>query len=407
MVRDADVKTAARKLGVENIISGSVRRSSQMIRVNAQLVDGDDGLERWSETFDRPAGDLLEIQTSIAENVVQALSVQLAGENRKALTLGGTDNPAAQDLYLRSDPARPVDTREALEESVAFLNAAIALDPGFAQAYARKGFLLTFLAGIYALSRQEAQDYYRQATAAAERAIAIEPRLARAYAVRAAVYRDHLEMGKAFADFDRADALPGEDAIVLRAYGVLLAQARRFEEGRRKMERARALDPLNPVSFEADALFFALAREYPVAIADARRSLQLQPKRLQSRRILANALLQQGSNAEAKSEYEKLDANDYRRLLGEAILAVRNGDRTAAMSKLNVMEQRYGDAALYQYAQIYAQLGMADEAIAALDRAYAVRDPGMPFIQVDAFLDPLRHDPRFTAIESRLNFPKS
>ena len=75
------------------------------------------------------------------------------------------------------------------------------------------------------------------------------------------------------------------------------------------------------------------------------------------------------------------------------------------MAKLGEMRQRYGDAALYQYGEIYAQLGMVEEALDALENAYRTRDPGMAYIAVDAFLDPLRNDPRFEAIVKRLNFP--
>ncbi len=404
MVRDTDAKTAARKLAVEHIVSGSVRRSPTMIRVNAQLVDGNDGLERWSQTFDRPAGDLLEIQTSIAENVAQALSVQLASKDREVLTLGGTHNPAAQDLYLRSIP-RQSDSKEALDEAVGLLNAAVALDPDFAQAHARKAFILSILASIYALSREEAQRDYRLALASVQRALVIEPRLAVAYATRGSIFRDNLDLQRAMADMERADALPGEDAHAFRIYGVMLAQARRFDEAAQKIERAKALDPLNPASLETEALVMAFTRKYPASVAAARRALALAPDRLQARRVLANALLLQGNDAEARAEYARLDPTDYRRLLGEAILAARAGDRAAALGKLGDMERRYGDAAVYQYCQIYAQLGLPDEAIAALRRAVAVRDPGVPHLQVDPFLDPIRGDDRFGEIVATLNFP--
>ncbi len=404
MVRESDAKAAASKLGVEHIVSGSVRRSPSMIRVNAQLIDGDDGLERWSQTFDKPAGDLLEIQTSIAQNVAQALSLELGGKARDALNLGGTDKPAALDLYLRSKPAQQADTKEALLESLSLANAAIALDPDFAQAHSRKAFLHVLLAGIYALSPADAQDGYRQAMAAVQRALAIEPRLTDGYATRGAIFRDQLQMQRAIQDLERADALPGEDVHALRVYGVALAQDRRFDMGLSRIRRARILDPLNPISLEAEALLLAYARRYPESVAASRRSLEVAPDRIQPRRILGNVLLFQGKHAEAAAQYARLETEDYRRLLGEAVIAARSGDRAAAMGKLQSMKTRYGDAALYQYGEIYAQLGMVDEALAALDRAYRVRDPGMAYIKVDPFLDPLRKNPRFLAIEARL-FP--
>lgn len=406
-LRDSDAKTAARKLGVDNILSGSVRRSPAMIRVNAQLIDGENGLERWSESFDRPSGDVLEIQTSIAQSVAQALSIQLAASDRDLLTLGGTRNPAALDLYLRSNPERLNDSEAGLRDALRLLDEAIALDPNFAQAHARKAFVLLFFAGVYALSSAEAQQGYRQALASADRAIAIAPRLASGYANRGAIFRDQLDMGRALTEFQKSDALPGNDAHALRLYALILAQHRRFEEARQKIERAKSLDPLNPQSLEVEGILLYAAQKYPEAAAVARRSIQLAPERVQVRRLLANSLLLMGKTSEAQTVYAKLEPTDYRRLLGEAVLAARAGDRDKAVEKLRAMERRYGDAANYQYAEIYAELGMVEKGISALRLALQTRDPGMAFIRVDPFLDPLRSDPRFAEIEAKLNFPRS
>jgi TolB-like protein/Tfp pilus assembly protein PilF len=407
MLRESDAKAAASKLGVEHIVSGSVRRSPSMIRVNAQLIDGDDGLERWSQTFDKPAGDLLEIQTSIAQNVAQALRIQIVGGERETLTLGGTRNPAAQDLYLRSNPGEQGDTKEALSDSIAMVNAAIALDPDFAQAHARKAFLLVLYAGVYALSSAEASRGYREALASANRAIAIAPRLAAGYATRGAVLRDRLDIGGALADLQRAVALPNNDSNTYRIHAMMLGQARHFAEAQRNIEQAKALDPLNPVSFEIEALLHVYQRDFPGAMRTAHRSLELAPERVQVRRILGNTLVLTGKYDEAASEYARLETSDYRRLLGEAYVAIRTGKRDVALAKLNAMQQRYGDAAMFQYAQIHAQLGMVDEAITALQKSYALRDPGLSGIRVDPFLDPVRGDPRFAAVEAKLNFPRT
>ena len=77
------------------------------------------------------------------------------------------------------------------------------------------------------------------------------------------------------------------------------------------------------------------------------------------------------------------------------------------MIHLRAMQQRYGDAAHYQYGEIYAQLGTTDQAFAELELAWEARDPGLAGIRVDPFLDPIRRDPRFAAIEAKLNFPRS
>lgn len=404
MLRNSDAKTAARKLGVGHIVSGSVRRSPSKIRVNAQLVDGSDGLEKWSESFDRPSGDVLEIQTSIAESVAEALSVQLAPKDRQNLSLGGTRNPAAQDLYFRSGPDYLNDSEAGITQAAELLDAAIALDPNFAEAHARKAVMLNILASVYALSSAEAQRVNNQALVSANRAIAIAPRLAPGYAARAAIYRDQFNIRAALADLERADALPGNDAATLRNYAILLAQSRRPEEAIRMATRTTNLDPLNPVAHEARSVVLYYSRRFAQAAEAARRSLQIAPDRLRVRGILGNSLVMLNRPAEAEAEFRKLEPTDYRRLLGLAVLAARAGNPADALANLDTLRRRYGDAAHYQYGEIHAQLGAVDEALGELRLALDARDPGMAFIRVEPFLDPLRRDPRFAAIEAKLNF---
>lgn len=405
MLRDADAKTAARKLGVAHILSGSVRRSPSTVRVSAQLIDGENGMERWSESFDRPSGDVLQIQTGIAESVAQALSIRLAGADRAALSLGGTRNPAAQDLLLRARSERLADTETGLQQAIALLDAAIALDPNFAEAHASKAIQISVWAGTYALIAAESQRGQAEALASANRAIAIAPQLARGYSARALVYSQQLNMGAALAELVKADALPGSDAETLGNYARVLGLSGRPDEALRMGTKATRLDPLNPASFETQAVILYHARRYAEAAATARRSLQLSPKRQRVRGYLAHSLLMLDKTAEAETEYRKLQPTDYRRLLGQAALAARAGDRPSAIASLRTMEQRYGDAAHYQYGQIHAQLGSVDQAFAELESALEARDPGLAGMRVDPFLDPLRGNPRLAAITAQLNFP--
>ena len=109
--------------------------------------------------------------------------------------------------------------------------------------------------------------------------------------------------------------------------------------------------------------------------------------------------------AEAEAEYQKLDPTNYNRLVGEAVIAARAGQRSQALEKLKIQQDRYGDANYYQYAQVYAQLGMAEEALKELELAWSLRDSGLIFLRVDPFLDPLRKNLRFAALERNIEFP--
>ena len=120
---------------------------------------------------------------------------------------------------------------------------------------------------------------------------------------------------------------------------------------------------------------------------------------------LGDCLLLLGEVREAQAEYAKAPADDVFRLTGEAIAAARLGDRAGsdrAMAKARLL---YGDVANYQYGEIHAQRGEIDLAFAALDRAWEVGDAGLTLLRVDPFTDPLRKDPRYKALEAKLNFP--
>lgn len=403
MLRNADTKTAARKLDVANVITGSVRRSSSTVRVSAQLVEGDSGLDRWSQTFDRPFGDVLQIQTDIANNVAKALSIELGSTLRIALSLGGTRSAEAQDFLLKATESRGRDDGEkGTLATIALLDRAIELDPNYAQAHATKSQYVELWASQFATSVAEKERGQSQASQLARQAIAIAPQMSLGYAALGGIHQDQLELSRALDDFERADSLPGANVIVLAVYALVLSQARRSVHAWSTMERAIKLDPLNALAPELQSQLLSNGRRFPEAAEAARRALRLEPERLRSKAFLGNALLMMGRPDQAQREYQQLPADDYRRLVGEAAIAARNGRRDEALNAIKAIEHRYGDAAFYQFGQIYSQLGLVDQGVAALETAWAKRDPGLAGIQVDPFIDPLRKDPRIAQIAARI-----
>lgn len=404
-VRSDDVKTAARKLKVGTIVTGSVRRSSNTIRVNAQLIDGGSGLERWSETYDRPAGDVLQIQTDIAHNVATALSIRLSPTTRATLMAGGTNNPTALDLVLQVERDSDSDSLAGVERRLALVNAALSLDPNYAEAYSRKAALLMVKASVYERSAEASRRGLAQALAVVNRAIAIAPTMARGYTVRAHIYRNLLQIGPAWANDRHAVALPGDNADVLDGYMYSLSTIGRPADAVTLSAKLISLDPLGPGRYATRAFVQYCARQYGAAVVTARRSLQLAPSSDRTRGYLGYALIGQGKMAEAEAELGKLEPGYYRRMVGEAVIAARTGQRSVALEKLRSLQSLYADAAHYQYGEIYSQLGLADDAFREFALAWEVRDPGLASIRVDPFLDPIRADPRYPALERRLSFP--
>ena len=406
-VRDKPIVEAARTLGVTSILTGSVRRSPTLIRVSAQLIDGKNGVERWSETYDRAPGDALQIQTGIAESVASALRVRLGQAEKAALTVGGTNNAAAHDLVLKAiELGRTDDTEAGARKRLALLDAAIALDPNYAEAYAERSAALGVLVGAYAANAADLRAGYAQATESARRAVALAPQWATAHTTLGKALENQLDMRSALSEHERANGFVGaNDAGNLVAYARFLGHLGRGDEAVALAARAVALDPLNIGPYAAQSLILFYARRYADAAAAARRVLAQAPRRVQTQTLLGDCLVMMGKLQEAQAEYAKAPADDAFRLTGEAMVAALMGDRVASDSALARMKQVFGDVASYQYGEIHAQRGEIDQAFADLDKAWEVRDGGMLGLRVDPFIDPLRGDPRFRAIETRMNYP--
>ncbi len=404
-VRNDDAKTAARKLGVANILTGSVRRSPSLIRVSAQLVDGITGLERWSQDFDRPFGDVLAVQTNIAENVVSALRIQLVGATKAALMLGGTRDAAAQDLYLQAEPDRQNGSPEDLQRAVTQLDAAIQIDPNYAQAYARKAATLSSYGGTYAHSNAEGDSFLDQATAAAKRAIELAPKLPESHAALADIYRNQLRLKDADREMRTAVSLPGADATTWVNYGVFLTQGGIATEALSAVSRAMQLDPLNPAVFAGKASALFDLHQFTPAIAAAQEALKINPSLAFARRLLGYSLIMMHRYDEAADQFSKLPEDSLQAQTARAVIAASKGNLKASDQLIAQMQQTSGDTANYQYAQVYAQRKDADATIRYLDKALTARDPGLAFVRADPFFDPIRSDPRFAEIVRRLDFP--
>ncbi|HJU77623.1 MAG TPA: TIR domain-containing protein [Sphingomicrobium sp.] len=405
-MRDEEARRAAKKLGVSHIITGSVRRSPNMVRVTAQLVDGSDGVERWSSTFDRPLGDVLAIQSEIAENVAHALAIELAPADRRALVAGGTRNAAAQDLFLKAQAlAGSSDREESQRQALAFLDAAIALDPNYANAHATRALRLGEIAGSYAPTAAAMRAGYEEAAQTARRAIRLAPNIAAGYSAYGAALHFQLRFEEAQRQLERAYQLGRGDARMLRIYADFLGKMGKTEQALDIADEAARLDPLHPRLYTTQAFIFFAARRYREAEAAARRSLQLAPARIDARSTLVGSLLLDGRVEQAAAEMTKLRPGSLRRLVAEGILYARLGQRFRSDQALASLKAATGDTAAFQLGQLHAQRGEKDQAIAALEFAWRERDHGLAWLRTDPFLDPLRNDGRFRELESRLRFP--
>ena len=404
-VRNEDIKSAANKLDVAHILTGSVRRSSSLVRISAQLVDGHDGTEQWSEDYDRPTGDTLQIQSDIASRVASALALQLVPASGGRLTLGGTANADAHDLFLKGLATRQSQHRaETLSRAVALFDDAIRLDPHYADAFALKATTLVELGSGFSTSGEQMKQLGNEAAANANRALALAPNLPAAHAALAAVAEARIDFALALEEFRKA-AASSTNAVILGDYGRFLGQLGLADEAHKIGRQVISLDPLNGRSYVPDAQAFYAARQYPQAINAIRRLLLFSPGTPPAMAQLADSLLCGGDLGKAASVYRQIAPDDVFRITGEGILAQRLGNYQAAKQAAEKIKRMFGSASSYQLAELQAQRGEQDLAFAALADAVALPDPGMISLLNDPFLDPLRPDPRFAAIKRKIHYP--
>ena len=402
-VRDADAKTAARKLGVDHILTGSVRRTAATIRISAQLVDAREGLEQWSQVYDRPVGDALQIQSDIAERVAHALRIALAKSPDEFRLTGGTSSPEAQDLLLRSaEIRRHADNEAAFRQALALTEDALALDPQYGDAWANKASLLNYLGGTFAPSAAKAQILFNQSERAALRAIRIAPQSQKGYLALGTYYYYALRPKAALEQFEKMRALPSDDAGNLIPVAYALSETGRAGDALTLVDQVIAVDPLNPEGFHAKAVILSDARRYAEAERFERQAIAIAPNRLTPRSRLAMILMAQGKMDEARKELITLPADNIGRLTHEAVLDARTGNRAGAERGLRELRRLGDDSSQYQQAVILAQMGDRAGALEALEKAWTFRDPGLSGMRSDPLLDPVRSDPRFAAMAGRL-----
>jgi TolB-like protein/lipoprotein NlpI len=403
--KDTDIGTIARKLNVGTVLEGSVRRSAHTVRITAQLINAVTGFHVWSQTYDRDLGDVLKLQTDIANAVASALKVTLLGDEAAKIEIGGTRNPPAFDAYLRGSKAYATghDAKD-YQTAIAAFAEATRLDPDYALAFAGRSLALHAYVVEYATGPAIRESLEQEQTDA-RKAIMLAPSLADAHlALAQFLSNGSLDFARANAEYERAAALAPGDARVLRAYGHFAVWMGRFDAGIASARRAVSLDPLNHVTYLQLGYTLQFARRYNEAIAAYRESLTLDPDdpAAHASRGLAYYALGTLQNARASCEFKPDYWNSQ---LCLAVTYDKLGRHVDAETVLVKMQASNGDDAAYQYAEIYAQWGNPAKALEWLGTAMRVRDPGLVQLKTDSLLDPLRNEPSFQAIEWRLKFP--
>jgi len=421
--RNVDLASVAQKLNVAAVIQGSVRKSGTRVRITAQLIQVATDSHLWSETYDRELDDIFAVQDDIAQSVVKELRALLgagtgstasaiaAAEVQAAVT-GRTDNPEAYRLYLKGRSFL-VGNQQEMDKSVDYFQQTVARAPGYAMAYAGLAEAYTTQAYLRAVDRTEALG---KARAAVTRALELDPDLAEAHTALGLVrFYFEWDWPGAEVEFRRALELnPGSQAVH-EEYGNFLNAMGRLDEGLARSREAARLDPLSVGPAHNVAINALIRRDYELAAAGFRHTIDIDPNWTWGYIKLARTLALQKDCKEAFAQAEIAE----RRIAGGAaplswswlgVTYATCGDITRARHKLDQLhaleKKQYVDPVTF--AEIHCALGEVDEALGWYEKAFADRTPNMVYAAILPRLSPeLAGNPRFEAIIDRMGFPRS
>lgn len=396
--KSMQVRDIARALGVDHLLEGSVRKAGHRVRVTAQLIRAGDDAHLWSETYDRQLDDIFAVQDDISHEVVQALKIKLVGATPSVTDDGGTSDLVALEHYLRARHLLDRSPDEVvLRAALAALDLSVKQDPLYARAYNEqaKAWILLGDQGHVPLAESHAR-----AQAALDLALRISPDMGEALVCRGFLnFHALLDVSRATMDYERALQVSPGNAEVQSEVAHFLAACGKVGAAIAAARMAVSLDPLKPGVVLILARVLNSARQFAEAEEVARSLLAMAGR---GHGVLGWSLLFRGRCQEALAQFDAAGAGIAAKAGRICSLAVLRQDQQARM-ELTAMQDRYGDAACYQYAQILCLLGDVNGAIAALERARDVRDAGlMALVALDPALDGLRSEPRFMALVTSL-----
>jgi TolB-like protein len=397
----------AKKLGVMNILEGSVQKANDQVRVNVQLINGLTNAHLWAEIYDRKLTDIFAVESDIAKTIADTLQAKLTGSEKAAMSKKPTANPEAYELYLKGRFFWNKRTSADLPKSVDYYNEAITKDPNFALAYSG-------LADAYVLFPDYGvgapDEFYPKAKEMAMKALGLEPSLGAPHAALGAVYTnlDH-DFARAIAEFDRAIELDPNYATAHQWKTTPLSALGQFDNAIASDKHAVALDPLSLIANADLAFNYLNAHRFDEAIAQSRKTLEIDQNFHVVREYLGMGFQFTGKLAEALSEYRTAaavtDEPFTLALLGQA--CARSGLRDEAQRILTKLEQQSRSKFVSGWciAVIRLSLGDRDGALAALQTAIDQHAPEILTIKYDTLLDDLHGDPRFDALVRKVVVP--
>ena len=403
--KEIDPIEIGNNLGVNAVMTGRVAQRGEDLTISVELVDVRNKKLLWGKQYDRKLVDLLATQREIATQITQNLKMKLSGADATAMmTKHYAKNSEAYQLYLKGHYHASKYTKEGFNKGIEYFDQAISKDPNFALAYSGLAFCyLNQTDWVFA-----PKDSVPKVRHAVENALRIDDSLAEAHTMLAMIQLQYdWDWLAAERSFRRAIEINPEYALGRSFLAWHLAAMGRFDESIAEDKRALELDPLSPAVNADLGWDLYLARRYDEAIEQLRKAVDLEPNYWVSHVLLGRCYEQQRKLAEAVAEFEK--ARQIENSIPEVVAALGHGyaisgRKADALKIVRELEERSKREFVpsYNIATIYLGLGMKDEALRYLAKAYDEGSYFMIHLKVEPILDSIRDDPRFVEIVRRV-----
>ena len=393
--RNIDPRQVGKELNVRAVVTGHVRRHGDTISIQAELIDLESVSQIWGQHYDRRLSDILLVQEEISRDIFENLRLKLNVEEQKQLE--------AYRLYLKGRNAWNKRTPEGLQQGIELFQQTIDTDPNYAAAYAGLAdcYNMQVIYGVH-----QPKDGFPKAKEAAIKALEIDDTLAEAHSSLAFIkFRWDRDRVEAEREFRLAIKHKPTYAPAHQWYSSYLAALERFDEAIAEAKRTSELEPLSFTASSHLGWIYYLSGRNDEAIAQCTKILKLDPNSFPARRYLGLAYQAKGMYAQAISEFErgvKISGSPLMlALLGHAYAASgKTADARRVLTDLHDLEtRRY--VSPYTVAAIHTGLGDKDQAFKWLERAFEERDVWLMNLKVDPVFAKLRSDKRFQDLLTR------
>ncbi|MBA3767411.1 MAG: tetratricopeptide repeat protein, partial [Acidobacteria bacterium] len=409
--KDVNISQIARTLNVNTILEGSVRKSGNRLRILVRLVNATDGYQLWSERYDRQMQDIFDVQDEITLAVVDALKVQLLGENKAVVLKRYTDNTEVYELYLKGRFHYNKHTPDGWKRAIEYYEQAIEKEPDYAPAYAAMTSALVFAWFFGVLPPRET---IAKCKAAGSRALELDESLDESHSALGRIgFYYEWDWMKGERGYRRAIEINANSASAHLGLGMILVSRERFVDAIREGRRAVELDPLSLVTNLYMGWIYYFADRAEDALDQVKKMVEIEPRFHGAYWLKGTVYLTRGKYEEAVEALEltqKLGGNPIAKgYLGCAY--ARAGKREEALGVLNQLlamrEQQHSEA--FTIARVYGALGEKDKVFEWLAKAIDERngemvlfDAGSKIERGNIWGENFRTDPRFAELLRRI-----